>query len=243
MIRPLYSYRFSYAESRRNELRLGPCNPSLERHRSNAHPYLKNTRHSYNDVNIKHVFLLAELRKHLHQSFVCHRSLSINIHSKSSEPLTLITESRFTCPKKVITSSIVLKLWGFPGCENREIKLTMKNLINESVHIGIEHIVVILRIKVRYAKTYLRFKILRNQIECLENVCSVSSFGTIDTGEMIVIGMITIQTTCTQHNQKRADCNFGSFSTLFIKSCLYIHLLRSIWSIRSRSTLRSSRSF
>ena len=137
--------------------------------------------------------MLAKLREHLDKGFVCYRTLSININSKRSEPLELRYELRWTCPKKVMTSSIVLKLNGFSEDEKINKSRTMKNLINQSVNVGVEHIVIILQIK-KSKKTNLRFEILGNEIQSLEKIRSISSLRTINTGEMIVVGMVTIQT-------------------------------------------------
>ena len=66
-----------------------------------------------NDENVEHVFLLAELGKHLHKSFIGKRGFSVNLNSKSGKPLDIMKNAiKPTFPKNLVTSSIILKFRG-----------------------------------------------------------------------------------------------------------------------------------
>ena len=66
----------------------------------------------------------------------------------------------------------------------------------------------------RLVEEYLGFEVLRSKIERLQNVGSASSLVSVDTSQMIVVGVVAVETTRSEQNSERGDGDRLSLSAL-----------------------------
>ena len=57
---------------------------------------MRERENDYDDVQVEHVLLLAELGEHLHERAVADGSLQVDVDAKSGEPLDEREETRIT---------------------------------------------------------------------------------------------------------------------------------------------------
>lgn len=57
---------------------------------------MRERENDYDDVQVEHVLLLAELGKHLHERAVADGSLQVDVDAESGEPLDEREETRIT---------------------------------------------------------------------------------------------------------------------------------------------------
>lgn len=66
----------------------------------------------------------------------------------------------------------------------------------------------------RLVEEYLGFEVLRSKIERLQNVGSASSLVSVDASQMIVVGVVAVETTRSEQNSERGDGDRLSLSAL-----------------------------
>lgn len=66
----------------------------------------------------------------------------------------------------------------------------------------------------RLVEEYLGFEVLRSKIERLHNVGSASSLVSVDASQMIVVGVVAVETTRSEQNSERGDGDRLSLSAL-----------------------------
>lgn len=66
----------------------------------------------------------------------------------------------------------------------------------------------------RLVEEYLGFDVLRSKIERLQNVGSASSLVSVDASQMIVVGVVAVETTRSEQNSERGDGDRLSLSAL-----------------------------